>query len=188
MKNALILHGTNGSSRENWFPWLKSELEQRGYKVWVPDLPGAQRPNLDQYNDFVFKTEKWEFDGDTILIGHSSGAVAILGLLAALPEGVRVDRCYLVGSFKDDLGWEELKDLFVKPFDFAKLKTKANQFIFVHSDNDPYCPLDHAEFLAKELTGKLVVIPNQKHFSISTAGEQYKQFPRLLELIMNPNS
>ena len=31
MKNALILHGTQGNSGENWFPWLKKKLEEKGY-------------------------------------------------------------------------------------------------------------------------------------------------------------
>lgn len=163
MKNALILHGTDGHSKENWFDWLKQELEEDGYKVWVPDLPGANKPNIERYNDFILANKDWLFDSDSIIVGHSSGAVAILGLLEALPEGVKVDTCYLVGAFRNDLKWDALKDLFIKPFDFAKIKTKTNKFIFIHSDNDPYCPLDHAKYLAKELGGELIVKEGQKH-------------------------
>lgn len=183
MKNALILHGTDGHSKENWFDWLKQELEKDGYKVWVPDLPGANKPNIERYNDFIFSNKEWQFDSDSIIIGHSSGAVAILGLLEALPDDVQVNTCYLVGAFRNDLKWDALKDLFINPFDFAKIKTKAKKFVFIHSDNDPYCPLNHAEYLAKELGGELIVKEGQKHFSIGTMGDSYKEFPFLLKLI-----
>ncbi|GAG44616.1 unnamed protein product, partial [marine sediment metagenome] len=32
----LIIHGTYGHPKENWFPWLKEELEILGEKVYVP--------------------------------------------------------------------------------------------------------------------------------------------------------
>jgi predicted alpha/beta hydrolase family esterase len=182
MKNALILHGTNDNSKKNWFEWLSQQLQSKGYKTWVPNLPGSDRPNIKKYNEFIF-SQNWKFNDESILIGHSSGAVEILGLLQALPDDVIVDRCYLVGSFIDNLGWEILDGLFEEPFDLPKIKTKANKFIFIHSDNDPYCPLDHAEYLSKELGGELVLVPGQQHFSIGTGGEQYSQFPLLLELL-----
>lgn len=184
MKNALILHGTDGNSKENWFEWLKQELEKWQWRVWVPDLPGANKPNIERYNQFIFNNQNWTFNNHSILIGHSSGAVAILGLLTALPDNVVVDKCYLVGSFRDDLGWDALTDLFVKPFDFELIKTKARQFVFIHSDNDPYCPLEHAKYLSDKLSGELIVMPGQKHFSIETAGKKYHDFPFLLGKIL----
>lgn len=184
VKKALILHGTDGNHNENWFPWIKNELELRGFTVWSPDLPQANKPSIKRYCKFLLDEKKWKFDQDTILVGHSSGAVAILGLLQQLPKDVSVDTCYLIGAFKDDLGWESLSDLFEDHYDFDLIKTKAKQFFFIHSDNDPYCPLEHAEFLSKELGGVLLKKKGQKHFSVGTMGKQYEEFPDLLNLIL----
>lgn len=183
MKNAFILHATDNTSQGNWYPWVKQQLENSGYNVWSPDLPHAEKPSIRRYNTFLLGNKEWKFDKDTLIIGHSSGAVAILGLLQAFPEGTIVDTCVLVGSFKDNLDWDALNDLFVDPFDFDTIKKRAKRFIFIHSDNDPYCPLDHAKYLSQKLNGKLQIVPGQKHFSIGTMGETYKEFPLLLELI-----
>jgi predicted alpha/beta hydrolase family esterase len=183
MKNALILHGTNGNSQHNWFPWLQKKLEEQGWKVWVPDLPHAEKPNTKRYNEFLLSNKEWQFTDETILIGHSSGAVEILSLLQNLPDGTKVQAAFLVGAFKNDLGEDFLKEMFLEPYDFPKIKTRSKKFVFIHSDNDPYCPLDHAEHLANILDGKLIIKKGQKHFSMGTAGPQYKEFPVLLELI-----
>lgn len=183
MKNALILHGTSGSSKGNWFPWIKGKLEEKGWIVWIPDLPGAEKPNIERYSEFILENKDWEFNEDSWIIGHSSGAVATLGLLQNLPENVVINMAVLVGSFKDNLGREDLSDLFIKPFDFEKIKKHAKKFILIHSDNDPYCPLDHAKYLAKKLQGELLIKEGQEHFSYSAGGPKYKKFPSLLELI-----
>jgi hypothetical protein len=181
MKNALILHGTWGNPEENWFRWLETELTKKGYKVWVPDLPEADKPDIPRYNKFIF--DKWQFDSDSILIGHSSGAVAILGLLQELSDNVMVDKAILVAGFKDDLGIKAVKKMFEYQFDWDKIKRHSKKFIFIHSDNDPHVPKEHGEFLQEKLDGELVVLPGQGHFSVSTAGEKYKQFPELLKYI-----
>jgi predicted alpha/beta hydrolase family esterase len=185
MKNTLILHGTDGYPTENWFDWLRIELEKEGHKVWVPQLPDCNKPNVTKYNNFLFENKEWAFNKESIIIGHSSGAVAILGLLETLPDDVIVDTCYLVGSFKNNLDWDALDDLFLKPFDFEKIKNKARKFIFLHSDNDPYCPLEHAQYLRNQVNGTLILLRDQKHFSIGTAGDKYKEFPFLFDLIVN---
>ena len=184
MKNALILHETDGYPTENWFDWLKIQLERNNWKVWVPQLPNCDRPNIEKYNKYLFTNDNWKFDEESIIVGHSSGAVAILGLLQSLPVGKKVDTCYLIGSFRNNLNWDVLDDLFLEPFDFDLIKSKANKFVFIHSDNDPYCPLEHAQFLSEKLGGELVIKPGQFHFSIGTAGDKYKEFPELLKLIL----
>ncbi len=182
MKNALILHGTGNNSQGNWFPWLKQELEKRGYLVWVPDLPQADKPNIKRYNRFIFANKDWSFNEDSVLIGHSSGAVAILGLLQHLPEDIVVNTCILVSSFKDNLGSLDFQGLFEEPFDFEKIKKHSKRFLFIHSDNDPYCPLEHAQFLTEKLAGKLIIKKGQGHFNLQK-GPEYKQFPFLLEIL-----
>ena len=184
MKNALILHGTDGCPTENWFDWLKTELEKENYKVWVPQLPGCNKPNVFKYNEFLLSNNNWEFNEESILVGHSSGAVEILSLLQHLPNGKKVDTCYLVGSFKNNLDWEALDGLFLEPYDFGLIKAKAKKFVFIHSDNDPYCPLEHAKYLSEKLGGELIVKSGQFHFSVGTAGDKYKAFPYLLEKIL----
>lgn len=184
MKNVLILHGTDGYPTGNWFDWLKTKLEKENWKVWVPQLPGANRPNIQRYNEFLIANDNWEFNEESVLVGHSSGAVAILGFLQDLPDGKKVDTCYLVGSFKNNLDREALDDLFLKPFDFELIKTRANKFVFIHSDNDPYCPLEHAKYLSEKLGGELIIKPGQFHFSTGTAGDKYREFPFLLEKIL----
>lgn len=182
MKNALLLHGTNNTPEHNWLPWLKAQLETQGYKVWVPLLPEAEFPNMDRYVRFI-SSSGWELNSESVLVGHSSGAVAILGILQNLPKDITVKHAILVGSFMDDLGRDDLKGLFERPIDYENVKTKAQRFTLLHSDDDPYCPLEHAEFLTKRLEGELVLQPGEKHFSITTGGEKFKELPILLELL-----
>ena len=182
VKNALILHGTDNNSQGNWFPWLKKQLEKHGWKVWIPDLPRSDKPSVKRYNKYILKDNDWEFNENSVIIGHSSGAVAILGLLQELPNKTVINKCILVAAFKNDLGWNSLEGLFDKPFDFQKIKSRAKHFIFIHSDNDPYCPLEHAEFLSNKLNGKLIIKKGQKHFNLEQ-DPKYKRFPFLLKIL-----
>ena len=70
MKKSLIIHGWGWKSLSNWFPWLKRELEDRDYEVFLPDLPNTNKPNYNEQIDFINKydSELWEWD---IVIWHS---------------------------------------------------------------------------------------------------------------------
>ena len=185
MKNVLILHGTQATSKSNWFTWLREELDKKGFKTWLPDLPNSNLPSLTGINQFIFSNKDWEFNQDSIIVGHSSGAIAILAILSELPENVVLDKCILVSFFtKDSPGgkWELNAKLFDYDFDFEKIKKHAKKFIIVHSDNDPYGPLEDVKNLAQKLDAELIIKKDQRHFNLEK-GEQYRQFPFLLELI-----
>ncbi len=184
MKRAVILHGTGADHTSNWFPWIRAELESRGYTVWVPDLPGADRPNIERYNELLLGGD-WDFT-DNLVIGHSSGSVAILGLLQALPQDTKIGTAILAGAFTKRLSespsWGMLRELFDKPFDFEAIKQKARKFIFVHSKDDPICPIEEARHLCEQLDGEFVTFDGMKHFSLGL-DKRFTKFPELLEII-----
>lgn len=179
MKNALILHGTGATPKSNWFAWLKDQLEKQDYRVWLPQLPNSDRPNMETYLNFLLK-DKTQFGNETIIIGHSSGAVAATGLLSKLETPIKT--AYLVSAFKDSLGWSALEGLFTEVIDYRKAGKNAEKIVFIHSDNDPYCPLEHAEYLSRQVGGKLVVIASQGHFNTENS-PKYTEFPKLLQII-----
>src|SRR3989338_6643777 len=101
MKNALILHGTDfrktlNQRNNNWFPWLKMHIEALGYNVYLPELPEAWHPDAERYYKFLI--EKFDFNKESVIIGHSSGAAAILGILDRLPSNVRISTAIMVAS------------------------------------------------------------------------------------------
>lgn len=183
MKNALILHGWGNNSKDNWFPWLKAELEKKDWKVWVPDLPHTERPDISNWDPFILNN--FEINNETVIIGHSAGSVEALSILSQL--NTKIQKAILVAGFtnliKEEVMEDELKGLFKKPFDWKKIRENADKIILIHSDNDPYVLLKHGEILKENLHAELIVKKNHKHFSVSTGGEKFKKLPIILELL-----
>lgn len=168
-----MLHGTNGSPSElQWQGWLERQLEAAGYKVYFPQLPDCDAPNLKTYDQFL-KDSGWNFS-DNVLIGHSSGATTVLHLLMQdwFPH---VRAVVLVGTFLNErllnaALWYvpgQFDYLFVEEFDTEKIKLKADAFYFVHGDNDPYCDYNEAKELCDKLGGDFITMPGAGHLAKS---------------------
>ncbi len=181
MKTAIILHGTLGSPDGNWFQWLKTELEGRGLQVWLPQLPHAEQPSLNEWYKFLQKECPFAINEDTLIIGHSSGA--ILALIIAQNNAEKVGAIVDVSVFHDNsLQWEPNDKLFDVDFDWSAIKNNVNKLFFVHSDDDPYVPLDQAQFVADNCNAELVMLSGQGHFNLEKS-EDYHQFSKLAGLM-----
>ncbi len=180
---ALILHGTDATPQANWFPWLKQKLQEQGYEVWVPLLPCNHTPNRKVYNDFIFSSG-WELR-DNVVIGHSAGAVSVLNLLMdnrcpPIQLGVMAG-AWVQGAPKEFDEPGQFDYMFPpEGFDFETIKAKADKLVFVHGDDDPYCPLEQAQWLAGQLDADIHLIKGGQHL-----GSKYKEIPELLSIVNN---
>lgn len=177
MKNALILHGTSANPEANWFPWLKEKLEANDYRVWVPQLPNADHPDMTAYRQFIFEND-FDFNEETLIIGHFSGAVAVLSLLEALPEDTKINTAIMVGVYRPEQHGYSSKE----PIKIAKVKNKAKRMVFIHSDNDPFCPLSDAEYFAESLGAELIMLANNDHFSYEL-NPKHNKLPELVKIL-----
>lgn len=184
MKKAIILHGTQGSPASNWFRWLESELKSRELEVWLPELPYTERPSSREHADFVRSQSPFPIDEQTLIIGHSSGA--ILGLIVAQESARLIGGLVAVSVFDDGPSpatkWEANDRVFDVSFDFEAVKAHTQKLLFVHSDNDPYVPLDQARRVADGCQAELVVWQGQGHFNLQQ-NQSYREFPQLIEIL-----
>lgn len=181
MQKAFLIHGAYGNPGENWFPYLKAELEKSGFQVAIPAFPTPENQTLENWLKAFSKYES-SLDGNTILIGHSIGCAFILNLLER--SNSKVKAAYLVSGFASQLNLPEFDPLnktFVeRKFKWKKIRENCPEFHIFHSDNDPYVPLEKAETLAKNLHSKVILIKGAGHIN-AKAG--YTKFPQLLEEI-----
>ena len=183
MTNIFVIHGAYGDPEENWFPWLKSELEKLGCKVFVPKFPTPENQSLENWLK-VFEDYKQYLDENSIVVGHSLGPAFLLNILEKLDKSIKA--AFFVSGFVGLLGnpdFDNINKSFVdKSFDWQKIKQNCKKFYIFHSGNDPYVPLEKAKELAKNLAVDVILVKNAGHFN-EKAG--YTKFELLLKKIKN---
>ena len=176
---AVIIHGTEGTPEENWFPWLKSELEKLGYKVAAPQFPTPENQNPKSWLA-VLDQAVTKFDNNLIMIGHSLGAALILRKLEQLQQPIRAS--FFASGFVGNIGNPHFDSLnapfFRTPFDWNRIRRNCQDFFAYFGDNDPYVPREKAEELAKDLNIRLRIIKGGGHLNASAG---YTHFDTLLQ-------
>ncbi len=181
MKTAFIIHGTGGSPQGNWFQWLKSELEEIGYQVFVPKFPTPKGQSLDAWLN-VFEKYAKDINEDTIFVAHSLGPAFVLNILEKI--NVKVNVSFLVSGFLGLIGAEPYdtlnKTFTTHNFDWNKIKQNCKTFVIINTKDDPYVPISKGEELAKNLNVKLIRLEKGGHLN---ADFGYTKFEYLLDLI-----
>jgi hypothetical protein len=184
MPNVFIIHGAYGTPEENWFPWLKRELEKIGCTVYVPAFPTPEGQSLSAWLA-VFKQYEKYVRGDSIFVGHSIGATFILDLLMHMQKKVRaifLVSCFVTPAIDPNNEVTEInKTFYEKPFDWETIKALCGDAYVIGSDNDPYVTVEMVRGVSQQLGGApLIVIKGAGHFN-EKAG--YTEFPQLLGMI-----
>jgi predicted alpha/beta hydrolase family esterase len=171
-RRVFIVHGWGGYPEEGCFPWVKRELESRGFSVVAPAMPTPLEPKLEEWIPFLAQAVSMP-DGQTFFIGHSIGAQTVLRYLATLREGVRVGGVVLVAPWVHltDEAFEEESDRAIAkpwletPMPWDAIKTHAPHIVAIFSENDPLVPMTDAKVFEKKLGAWVVVEHNKGHFS-----------------------
>lgn len=169
-KRVFIVHGWDGNPEEGWFPWLKKELERKGFQVQVPAMPKPTEPRIEAWVSYLAKTVG-EVDENTFFVGHSIGCQTILRYLESLPAGKKVGGAVFVA------GWFTLMNLktgeeqeiarpwLETPIDLEKIKQHAKKFFALFSDDDEVVPQNNRELLEQGLGAKTAIEHGKGHFS-----------------------
>lgn len=179
-KRVFIIHGWEGTPDSNWFPWLKSELEKKGFEAAVPQMPNAANPKMGEWLAYLRKIAG-EPDENTFFVGHSLGSIAILRYLESLNTGEKIGGVILVAGFSEPIGIGELDNFFATPLDYTKVKGSAGEIIAINSDNDRLVPLKQGEIMRDKLGAKFIIIPNGDHLN---AGDGSFEFSLVLNEIL----
>lgn len=178
MKRVILLHGNGGSKgTDNWQPYIKKELEKLDVTCLSPDLPDnvqARRKYWFPYFDHELKLSE-----NDIVVGHSSGALAIMKYAQTRKIGGSV----LIGTYYTDLGYEGEKKsgYFDEPWNWTLIKDNQPWTAIFASKDDPYIPIEEPRFIRDQLRSEYFELENEGHFTGNTNPKL--EFPELLDLL-----
>lgn len=191
MRNIFIFHGSYGNPQENWFPWLKVELEKFGHHVFCPQfpIPKYETPDGHRPEDWLkyFKKYHQYINEDTIMIAHSRGCLFSYYLLPTLET--KIHSLFLIAPWINfnykawyTKGFQGVIDPYHrKPFQWNKIKEKTSFIEIFQSTNDD-TPVKDGQDIANKLGAQLTIVENANHFNVAS-NKDYVKFPLLLEHI-----
>jgi len=162
---------------EAWLPWLKAELESRGYQVALPAMPNPEHPVISTWIEFI-QSLVGTPDEKTVLVGHSIGGQAVLRYLETVgAAGGKVAQTVLVASVfpvartaeqadQETGGNAVLRPWFSQGVDAALVKAAAGRCTVILADNDPYISWASAVATFKSnLDPTIIIEPGKGHFN-----------------------
>jgi predicted alpha/beta hydrolase family esterase len=194
----LILHGSFGSRDLNWFPWLRSQLEELGHDVLSPQMPVdnykiaeslleegksfiPEQQTLNNWLEYWDKNiSSWFEPNKIVVVGHSIAPVFILHLIEKF--NLEFESAIFVSPFYKELSiggpYEIVNQSFAsEEFDFELIKKLLPTSYSIFSDNDPYVNIDIAEQFVQKVGSRPILLKGGEHL-----GGVLTEFPLVLEL------
>ena len=174
----IIIHGNQGGTgNDAWIPWLKNELEQRGFLVENPTMPDNHEAKQSIWLPYL--KDKLGADENTIIVGWSSGAVAAMRYAEEYPilGSVLIGACYT--DLGDDI--EKVSGYYDKPWNWELIKSNQKWLAQFASTDDPVIPTDESRFIHEKLGTEYYEFNDKKHFGWP---DPMPEFPEALEVIV----
>ncbi len=171
MKKVFIVHGFGGIPNGGWFPWLMKELALIDIPATSILMPDSHNPDVNKWSETINK-----YVGDdtenTILVGHSLGAPALLRYLERCLDDKKLGGLVLVAGVIEPLetdnpnsDFRKIDQFLIPEIDFEKIKNIPHAKVVIHGAKDPIVPFAHAEKISKGMNSELIAVPEGDHFS-----------------------
>ncbi len=160
-KTALILHAWLNGPDKHWYPWLKAELESRGYTVYLPEIPtmNTNTPVLAEQMAYIEK--HIPLDEHMIVFGHSLGSVLAL----RLAEKYAFKKMFLVAGWDFNDLYPQHALFWPNALQHSMINKNVHEMYCLTSDNDPYMTAFTVEEMSKRLHAKFILIKGAGHFT-----------------------
>lgn len=171
------IHGNGGGSgKDNWHPFVHKTLKELGLNVLTPNFPDSTLAREKYWLPFL--SNKLKADKNTILIGHSSGAIAAM----RFAENNKIYGLILVATYHTDLDdkQERKSGYFNRSWQWAKIKNNVQWIVQFASTDDPYIPIKEARYINKHLKTEYHEYTKEGHFGFR---EKKKQFPEIVNVV-----
>lgn len=181
MQRIFLIHGWGGNPKSDWFPWAEKELGKKGYKVIVPEMPDTGNPKIGPWVAKLAETVG-EIRADDILIGHSIGCLTVIRFLETFKDNEKISKVILVAPWQFLTLDENENPEIAKPWqaenvDYEKVRVRADKFIAVFSEDDPWVPYEkNLEYFKEKLNPKIITKYQMGHYNMT-------EIPFLLELL-----
>jgi hypothetical protein len=171
----ILIHGNEGATKdEHWFPWVQNALEKEGFVVICETMPDNIYAHQNVW--FPFMKNELGVDANTIIVGHSSGAVAAM----RYAENNKLYGSILIGACYTDLGEESeaVSGYYDRPWLWNKIKENQKWIVQFASTDDPYIPIAEARHIHEKLDTEYIEATNMGHY-----GSDLQEILELPELI-----
>ncbi len=168
MKKLYMIHRWGGSSQDNWFPWLKKELEKKDISVEVFDMPDSENPKIEEWVGYLEENIK-DVDEHTYFIGHSIGCQTIMRFLEKLHKHKKIGGCIFIAGFFDLINLEPEEMMIAHPWitspiDSSRILDHCNKFLAFFSKDDPDVHINESKKFKEKFYAKIVILNGKGHF------------------------
>jgi uncharacterized protein len=187
-KRVFIIHGWGGRPNEHWLPWLKDELEERGFDVYVPLMTEEDHAVIEEWDERL-EDAIGASDENTYFVGHSVGCQTIMRYLGTRDE--KAGGCvFVAGWFRLEGELYEEGDEAIAahepwhevPIDFGRIRRATENITVLISDDEPYGAIEeNAAMFQEKLNADVTIMPGMGHF---TSEDGIVELPEALEAVL----